>query len=652
MSDQIIVTLPDGSQREAAAGTSVLKFIEAEIGPGLAKAALGAALDGQEVDLDTPIIGDAALRVITKRDPEGLARLRHSAAHILASAVQRLYPDARFDDGPATEVGFFYDIGVAHNFAPEDLEAIEVEAQKIISEGVPFVRQERSREEAIAWAKERGDKYKLALIDRIPEGETISFYTHGDFTDLCRGPHVPTTSAVGAFKVLSAGGAYWGGDEEGEQLQRIHGTAFHDKKALKTYLHQLEEAKKRDHRKLGKELDLFSVSEEVGGGLILWHPKGGLVRKLIEDYWRDQHLAHGYDLVFTPHVGKSSLWETSGHLDFYKENMYPAMELEGSTYYAKPMNCPFHMTIFKSQLRSYRELPLKFAELGTVYRYERSGSLHGLMRVRGFTQDDSHLFVAPEQLEAQVIEVVEFCLNLLRSLGFSDFEAYVSTRPEKAVGAPEEWARAEAALKVAAEKAGLDCGLDEGGGAFYGPKIDLKLKDAIGRSWQCSTIQFDFNLPERFDLKFVGDDNTTHRPYVLHRALLGSIERFLGVLIEHFTGAFPMWLAPVQVGIVTIADRHMEYAQALSERLRAAGVRTELDPSSEKMGAKIRRFSMQKLPYILVIGDKEVEDGGASLRARGNRDEGFVDADTLLARFTEEAKAPALGESPAGPALA
>jgi len=643
----VVMTLPDGSQKETAKGTSVQDFIRTSIGEGLARVALGAAVDGVEVDLDFKLVQDHKLRVFTSKDDEGMARLRHSSAHILASAVKRLYPHARFDDGPATETGFFYDIGGVPPLTPEDLVKIEEAALSIVKEGAEFVRRTCSVDEALIWAKEQDEPFKADIIRKLPEDTEISFYRHGDFEDMCRGPHLPSTKAVKAFKLLSVAGAYQGGDERNEQLQRIYGTAFSDKKDLKAYLLLLEEAKRRDHRKIGKELDLFSISDKVGPGLILWHPKGALIRKFIEDFWRDTHLHSGYDLVYSPHVGKASLWETSGHLSFYKDGMFPEMELEGQNYYAKPMNCPFHMTIFKNRMRSYRELPLKFAELGTVYRYERSGTLHGLMRVRGFTQDDAHLFIAPESLEDQVVDVVEFCLQMLRTFGFSEFEAYVSTRPEKAVGDPEQWDRATAALKLAADRAGLDYKIDEGGGAFYGPKIDLKLRDAIGRSWQCSTIQFDFNLPERFELDYVGADNSSHRPYVIHRALLGSIERFCGVLMEHYAGAFPLWLAPVQVGIVTIADRHQEYARTLATTLREAGLRVEVDESSEKMNSKIRRFSIAKLPVVLVVGDKEAEGGGASVRLHGGGDLGLIGAERLKQKLCEAAAIPQLGKAAA-----
>ena len=646
MSEEVRVELPNGDTKAVARGISVVDFIKEKIGPGLAKAALAAELDGRKVDLSDPIEADGKLRVITSRDPEGLWILRHSAAHILAAAIKRLFPEAKFDDGPATETGFFYDIACPHPLTPEDLEKIEAMALEIIAEGLPFDRRVATREEALGWARQHGERFKVPIIQKLPEDAEISFYRQGEFEDLCRGPHIPSTDKIGAFKVLSVAGAYHGGDERNEQLQRVYGTAFFDKKGLKEFLHRLEEAKRRDHRRLGKDLDLFSVSQEVGGGLILWHPKGALVRKQMEDFWRDAHLANGYEMVHTPHVGRAELWQTSGHLDFFEESMYPEMELEGQSYYAKPMNCPFHLMIYKSHMRSYRELPLKYAELGTVYRFERSGTLHGLMRVRGFTQDDAHIFVRPDQLEDQVVKTVSFCLDILRTFGFTEFESFVSTRPQKAVGTEEQWQRASDALIVAAEKTGLEASVDEGGGAFYGPKIDLKLKDAIGRTWQCSTIQFDFNLPERFDLKYVGEDNTPHTPYVIHRALLGSIERFFGILIEHYAGAFPMWLAPVQVGLVTIADRHIDHAQSIASELSAHGLRVSLDDSREKMGLKIRRFSMQKVPYILVMGDREVSEDGASVRRRGSGDQGFTARSHLLKSLIEEARRPALGEMP------
>ncbi len=646
MTQMVHIELPDGSVRSTPKGTPIGRFLEEQVGARLAKAALAAKLDGEVFEISRKVEGGGKLRALTAKDPEGLDLLRHSAAHVLAYAVKRLFPDAKLDDGPPTETGFFYDIACDHHFNPEDLERIEAEAKKIISEDLPFERFVVTRDEALEWAREKGERFKIPIIEGLPDDAEISIYRTGEFEDLCRGPHISSTGRVGAFKVLSVAGAYRGGDERNEMLQRVSGTAFGDKKDLKAFLRRLEEAKRRDHRRLGKELELYSVSPEVGGGLILWHPKGGIIRKEIEDFWRDAHLAGGYDIVYTPHVGKAELWEKSGHLEFFREAMYPEMELEGQTYYAKPMNCPFHIAIFGSRMRSYRELPIKMAELGTVYRYERSGTLHGLMRVRGFTQDDAHIFVRPDQLEEQVLEVVNFCLDIFRSFGFTEFEAFVSTKPEKAVGTDEQWAQASKALQAAADRAGLDAHIDEGGGAFYGPKIDLGLKDAIGRTWQCSTVQFDFNLPERFDLKFIGEDNAPHAPYVIHRALLGSIERFFGILIEHYAGAFPMWLAPVQVGLVTIADRHMSYASSLMSDLSARGLRVALDETSEKMGAKIRRFSLQKVPFILVVGDREVENDGAAVRRRGGIDEGFKTRRALLEQLVEESKRPPLGEIP------
>lgn len=562
-----------------------------------------------------------------------LYKIRHSAAHIMAQAVTEMFPgEARIAIGPPIETGFYYDFDLPRSLTPEDLEQIEARMRQIIGENLPFVRQEVTADEA----KQRfaDQPYKIELIEGLEKGgldeygnpldapPIISFYSHGPFTDLCRGPHVESTGQVnpGAVKLLSVAGAYWRGDEKKKMLQRIYGTAWETKPQLDEYLWKLEEAKKRDHRKLGKELDLFSASEEVGPGLILWHPKGAMIRVLVEDFSRQAHLNNGYDWVFSPHIGRAHLWETSGHLGFYKENMYAAMDIDGEAYYAKPMNCPFHIEIYKSQIRSYRDLPKRYAEYGTVYRYERAGVLHGLTRVRGFTQDDAHIFCRPDQVKEEIGRALDFSLYILRSFGLTDFKAYLATMPEKYVGEPANWDTAIEDLRRAVEAHAIPYEVDDGGGAFYGPKIDLKVTDALGREWQLSTIQFDFNLPQRFGLEYVGEDGKPHRPYMVHRALLGSMERFFGVLIEHYAGAFPVWLSPVQAMIIPIADRHVAYAQDVQKQLKAAGIRSEVDASSERMQAKIRSAQLQKIPYMLVVGDKEQAAGAAAVRLRSGED--------------------------------
>ena len=529
-----------------------------------------------------------------KQKDQDLEKLRHSCAHVMAQAVLSMFPEAKLGIGPAIEDGFYYDFDLPRSLTPDDLEEIEARMREIIKGKHPFVRREVSREEARKLFADQ--PYKLELIEEMPEGEVISIYTQDTFTDLCRGPHLEHTGQIplDGFKLLSVAGAYWRGDERRPMLQRIYGTAFATKEELDEYLWRLEEAARRDHRKLGQELDLFSTSEDVGAGLILWHPKGALIRYLIEDFWRQEHLRWGYEFVYSPHIGKAKLWEISGHLNFYRENMYSPMDIEGQEYFIKPMNCPFHVMIYKSRTRSYRELPLRWAELGTVYRYERSGVLHGLMRVRGFTQDDAHIFCTPAQIEDEVLEVLRFSLEMLRAFGFEEFQIYLATMPEKHVGEPERWEQAQNSLRKAIEAEGLPYEVDEGGGAFYGPKIDIKIKDALGRLWQCTTIQFDFNLPERFDMTYVGEDGKEHRPYMVHRALLGSLERFFGILVEHYGGAFPVWLAPVQAVLIPIADRHVEYAYGVANRLKEAGLRVEVNDSSDRMQAKIRDAQMQK----------------------------------------------------------
>ena len=545
--------------------------------------------------------------------------LRHSTAHVMAAAVFRIYDDVQFDIGPSVENGFYYDFDLTDRITPDDFEKIEAEMKRIVKEDLPFERIEVSRSEAEAMLA--GQTYKLERLADVPEGDAISFYRCGDFLDLCRGPHVESTGKVRAFKLLNVAGSYYRGKETNPMLQRINGTAFTNDKQVKLYLKQLEEAKKRDHRKLGMELDLFSIHNEVGPGLIHWHPKGARIRSIIEEFWRQEHFRNGYEILYTPHVGKANLWETSGHLDFYAEGMYAPMEIDKSDYYARPMNCPFHINIYKSGLRSYRELPLRWAELGTVYRYEKAGVLHGLLRVRGFTQDDAHIFCTAEQIEDEVKEVIRFSNEMWKTFGFDNITAYLSTRPEKAVGEPERWAQATESLRSALDAEGIPYEVDEGGGAFYGPKIDLKIKDAIGREWQMSTIQFDFNLPERFDLSYVGEDGEKHRPYMVHRALLGSIERFFGVLVEHYGGAFPVWLAPEQVRVLPLSEDQLDAAAEIAAELRKKDVRVTVDTKSGKIGAKIRNAQMDKVSYMLVLGAKEIEAGTLAVRSRSGQQE-------------------------------
>jgi threonyl-tRNA synthetase len=575
-----------------------------------------------------------------------LYRLRHSVAHVMAQAVMEMFPgEAKIAIGPPIEDGFYYDFDLPRPLTPEDLKLIEKRMRQIIAEDHPFERRVVSADEARKIFKDQ--PYKLELIAGLEEGgydeygepldekPEISFYTHANFTDLCRGPHLERTGQINpaAFKLLNVAGAYWRGDEKRPMLQRIYGTAWRTAEELEEYLWKLEEAKRRDHRRLGRELDLFSVSEDVGAGLILWHPKGGLVRKLVEDYCREEHAKGGYDFVYSPHIGKANLWETSGHLDWYAENMYAPLDIEGQKYYLKPMNCPFHVQIYKSQLRSYRDLPLRFAEWGTVYRYERSGVLHGLLRVRGFTQDDAHLFCRPDQMPQEIDRVLQFSLDILRAFGFRDFQAYLSTRnPEKFAGTAEQWEAPTEALRQALIRAEIPYQVDEGEATFYGPKIDLKVTDALGREWQLSTIQFDFILPERFDLSFIGEDGQAHRPYMIHRALLGSMERFMGVLIEHYAGAFPVWLSPVQVVLIPIADRHLPYVREVAEKIQAEGMRVEVDERSERMNAKIRDAQNQKIPYMLIVGDREVDQSQVALRLRSGEDLGAMNVETFLAR--------------------
>ncbi len=565
-----------------------------------------------------------------------LETIRHSAAHIMAAAVKKLFPEARFDIGPATANGFYYDFELPRALVPEDLKQIEKEMRKLIGARVPFERFELSRSEAEARLAAAGQKYKLERLADIPDEAVISFYRSGDFVDLCRGPHVDNAGAIGAVKLLSIAGSYFKGDEKNPMLQRIYGTAFATAQELDQYLKLMEEAARRDHRKLGKELDLFSFSENVGPGLVLWHPKGAFIRNAIETYWRSRHYENGYDLLYTPHIGRSVLWETSGHLDFYRDAMYSPMDIDGGDFYVKPMNCPFHIEIYRSSLRSYRELPLRWAELGTVYRYEKSGVLHGLLRVRGFTQDDAHIICTPEQIEDEIAEVLRFSMSIWRDFGFTKIKPYLATRPAKAVGEPERWEKALRALELAVKKAGLECEVDAGGGAFYGPKIDLKVEDALGREWQTTTIQFDFNLPERFDMTYVGEDGKKHRPYMVHRALFGSLERFFGILVEHYAGAFPLWLAPEQARVLPITAAQADFAEKYASALRSRGLRVTVDGRSAGLGAKIKDARNDRINYILVIGEREVADGIASVRSRRDGELGGMTAEALAERMLAE----------------
>ena len=624
--ETIQVTLPDGSRQEVAKGTTPRQIAES-ISPRLAAAALVAKVDGTLIDLTEPLIEDTDLRLLTSRDTEALEVYRHSSAHLLAAAVLELFPETKLGIGPPTEQGFFYDFQRDEPFTPEDLEKIEAQMAEIVKRNPCNERVWLPREETLAQYRKIGDWMKCELIEEKTDEERISIYKTGDrFDDFCRGPHIPSMGRIQAFKLLSVAGAYWKGDEKNARLQRIYGTSFFDKKELRQYLHRLAEARKRDHRKLGKALDLFSIQESAGPGLVFWHPKGGTIRRIMEDWLRDEYVKRGYGLVYTPHVARFDLWKTSGHADFYSEDMFKRMELDDSEYQLKPMNCPFHILIYKNMLRSYRDLPIRLGELGTVYRYERSGVMHGLLRVRGFTQDDAHIFCTPKQVKDEILGCVDFALDVLRTFGFDKFEVELSTwdggRSSRYAGSPEEWEMAEDGLFSALEERGIEARVMPDEAAFYGPKIDIKLVDAIGRSWQLSTVQFDFNLPRRFALEYIAEDGKAHQPVMVHRALWGSVERFFGVLIEHYAGAFPVWLAPVQALVLPITDRQNEYGQQVVTRLEEAGIRTELDARSEKINFKIREAQLQKVPFMLVVGAREAESGTVSVRHRKEADRG------------------------------
>jgi threonyl-tRNA synthetase len=619
----IVITLPDGSQRPVEAGTRPIDIAK-DISPRLADAAIAAKLDGELVDVTRPIDKDASIQILTAKDPEALYIYRHSTAHLLAAAVLELYPETKLGIGPPIDNGFYYDFDRPTPFTPDDLDKIEKKMWEIQARKLPYERVATRKEDGL---KKYADAWmKCELIEEKAD-EVFSEYTLGPhFIDFCRGPHLPDTSKIKAFKLLSIAGAYWKGSEKNKQLQRIYGTAFFTPKELDAHLKQIEEAKKRDHRKLGKDLDLFSIQELAGPGLIFFHPKGGIIRKELEDWMRDQYLKRGYSLVYTPHVARFDLWKTSGHAGFYAQNMFARMELDDAEYQLKPMNCPFHILIYKDKQHSYRDLPVRLGELGTVYRYERSGVLNGLFRVRGFTQDDAHIFCTPEQMEDEIVNCLQFAIDTLTTFGFDKYEAELSTWDNgvsgKYDGAPEQWQAAETALRKATERLNLKVKFMPDEAAFYGPKIDVKLVDAIGRPWQLSTVQFDFTLPRRFDLEYIGEDGKAHQPLMVHRALYGSIERFFGILIEHYAGAFPVWLAPVQAIVLPITDRQTEYAREIRKQLADAGIRVTVDDRSEKVNLKIRDAQMQKIPYMLVVGDREQENGCVAVRHRKHGDQG------------------------------
>jgi threonyl-tRNA synthetase len=669
VSNPIKIQLPDGSVREVAAGTTPLD-IATSISPRLAAVVVvarvkplaavaantnEAALEASEeamysatnsseariVDLTAPLTEDVALELLKENDPAALKVVRHSAAHVMATAILELFPETKLGHGPATDNGFFYDVYREVPFTEADLASIEAKMAEVVARDEPFLHVEEPRDEVIRDYKSHAEFMKLHFIERFTKpGDAISLYKNGAFTDFCRGPHVPSTGRVKAFKVVSIAGAYWLGDENNQQLQRIYGTAFFNAKDLEAHFKHLEEIKARDHRVLGKQLDLFSIQEVAGAGLIFWHPKGGLIRKAMEDWMRDECLRRGYQMVFTPHIMRRELWKISGHEGYYSENMYPPMELDDAEYRLKPMNCPGHILIYKNSPRSYRDLPQRYAELGNVYRYERSGTMHGLLRVRGFTQDDAHIFCTPEQIEDEIVACTEFAQSVLKTFGFSEFKIELSTwdpaKPQDYTGSAADWKTATDSLKSALNRKSIPFTEIPGEAAFYGPKIDIKLVDVLGRLWQLSTVQFDFNLPKRFELEYIGEDGAAHQPVMVHRALFGSVERFFGVLIEHYAGAFPLWLAPVQVGLVPISnEKHLVYAESVKQRLEAAGLRVELDASNGKMQSKIRDFGLQKLPFILILGDKEAATDSVSVRVRAKGDEGSVTLDSFLERATK-----------------
>ncbi|MCD4819732.1 MAG: threonine--tRNA ligase [Candidatus Cloacimonetes bacterium] len=632
---EINIKFPDNSIRKYSQGVTPLQIAES-ISMGLAKNTITSKVNGKLVDLDFSINEDSQIELLKFDNPIAKGVYWHSTAHLMAQAVQILFPDVKVAIGPAIESGFYYDFDKEIPFVDSDLIKIENKMKELIKQKLEYTRSELAEPEAYKLFKEKGEIYKLEKLEEIPDDETISFYKQGDFVDLCRGPHLLNTKQIKAIKLLKFSGAYWRGDEKNKMLQRIYGISFPSNKELKIHLHNLEEAKKRDHRKLGKELDLFSFSESIGAGLVLWHPNGAMMRSIIEDYWKEQHFKANYKLVNTPHIGKAELWETSGHLEFYSEDMYSPIIVDGQEYYLKPMNCPFHIEIYKSTKRSYRELPIKYAEMGTVYRYEKSGALHGLMRVRGFTQDDAHIICTKEQINEEIEKIIEFSFSMLKAFGFQDFLVYLATKPKKSVGEKEDWDTSQNALKIALEKLQINYEVDEGGGAFYGPKIDIKIKDALNRIWQCSTIQFDFNLSTRFKMEYIGKDNKPHKPFMVHRALLGSLERFFGTLIEYHAGNFPLWLCPVQVKILPISEHYEEYAKQVHESLLKSGIRSEIDFRNEKIGFKIREAELMKNPYMFIVGQKEQENNAVSVRKHTKGDLGSFSLEEFIEKLLSE----------------
>jgi len=644
--ETIQIKLPDGATREVPRGTTAAEIAQ-QISPRLAKEALVAKTNGELIDLSRPLEKNTTLSILTAKDPAAVQVFRHSAAHLLAAAVLELYPNVKLGIGPPIENGFFYEFVRDQPFTPEDLEKIETKMHELAAKDIPNERKLMPKPEALELYRKLNQEFKCELVEEKASEPMVSFYTTGKFIDFCLGPHIPSTGRIKAFKLMNVAGAYWKGKEGNPQMQRIYGACFVEQKELDDYLHKLEEAKRRDHRRLGTELDLFSIEEDAGPGLIFWHPKGGIIRREMEDCLRDELVRHGYDLVFTPHVMRRHLWEISGHTGFYKDNMFGPMEVEKDLYQLKPMNCPGHIMIYKSRLRSYRELPIRLAELGTVYRYERSGVLHGLMRVRGFTQDDAHIFCMPDQIEKEIQDCVEFAWDVLRVFGFDRYEVDLSARdpakPGDYAGTIEEWERAENALKNTLERMNVPYKYIPGEAVFYGPKIDVKLVDAIGRPWQLTTVQFDFNLPRRFKLEYAGEDGSRHQPLMVHRALWGSVERFFGVLIEHYAGAFPVWLAPVQAAVLPVSGKFMDYAQKVTQELKSAGIRVYLDDRNEKLQAKIRDAELQKIPYMLILGGKEAEAGTVAVRRRGKGDLGPRPLQQIVNELQNEIRSRAIG---------